>query len=101
MNKPFAYQKKSLAHALTTPEVFDCSDPGCVSADTEFLTPTGWKRIDQYKPGDQVAQFYPASREIEFVEPLAYVKKPCTEMIHVAPARGMSQRLSPEHRVLY
>jgi len=28
MNKPFAHQKKSLAHALTTPEVFDCSDPG-------------------------------------------------------------------------
>lgn len=26
--KPFAHQKKSLAHADTTPVVFDCSDPG-------------------------------------------------------------------------
>lgn len=97
----FAHQKKSLAHAKTTPVVYDCSDPGCVSADTEFLTPTGWKRIDQYAPGDRVAQFYPDEREVEFVEPLAYIKKPCAEMVHIAPARGTSQRLSPEHRVLY
>lgn len=101
MTKAFAHQLKSLKHDLTTNVVFDTSDPGCVSADTEFLTPTGWKRIDQYTPGDQVAQFYPDTREIEFVAPLAYVKKPCAEMIHIAPARGMSQQLSPEHRVLY
>lgn len=101
MTKAFAHQTKSLKHDLSTEVVFDTSDPGCVSADTEFLTPTGWKRIDHYAPGDQVAQFYPDTREIEFVAPLAYVKKPCTEMIHIAPARGTSQQLSPEHRVLY
>lgn len=28
MNKPFDHQKKSLAHADTSPIVFDCSDPG-------------------------------------------------------------------------
>lgn len=100
-NKPLAHQIKSIAHSQGTPIVFDCSDPGCVSADTEFLTPTGWKRIDQYEHGDLVAQFYPDSREIEFVAPSAYVKKPCDTMIHIEPVRGMSQRLSPEHRVLY
>lgn len=99
--KPFAHQLKSLKHNDKTDIVFDCSDPGCVSADTEFLTPLGWKRIDAYVPGDQVAQFHPDEREIEFVTPLAYIKKPCAEMIHIAPARGTSQRLSPEHRVLY
>lgn len=99
--KPFAHQLQSLKHNDKTDIVFDCSDPGCVSADTEFLTPTGWKRIDAYAPGDRVAQFHPDEREIEFVEPLAYVKKPCAELIHIAPARGTSQRLSPEHRVLY
>ena len=98
--KPFKHQLKSLSHDLTTPIVYDCSDPGCVSADTQFLTPTGWKRIDQYTRGDQVAQFHPADRTIEFVLPSAYVKKPCTTMIAIAPARGMSQRLSAEHRVL-
>lgn len=99
--KPFAHQAKSLKHADKSPIAFDCSDPGCVSADTEFLTPAGWKRIDAYTAGDRVAQFHPATREVEFVEPLAYIKKPCAEMIHIAPARGTSQRLSPEHRVLY
>ena len=86
---------------MRTPVVFDCSDPGCVSADTEFLTPTGWKRIDRYVHGDLVAQFHPDEREIEFVEPLQYVKKPCDTMIHISPARGTSQRLSPEHRILF
>ncbi len=101
MTKAFAHQLKSLKHDLATDIVFDTSDPGCVSADTEFLTSTGWKRIDQYAPGDHVAQFHADSREIEFVAPLAYIKKPCAEMVHIAPARGTSQRLSPEHRVLY
>ena len=80
--------------------VFDASDPGCVSADTEFLSPTGWVRIDKYTD-EKVAQFHPETREISFVEPLAYVRKPCNEMIAIAPSRGMSQRLSAEHRVLY
>ena len=81
--------------------MLDSSDPGCVSGDTEFLTPTGWKRIDQYVPGDMVAQFHPHVAEIEFVEPIAYVKEPCAEMIEIAPVRGTSQLLSPEHRVLW
>ena len=85
----------------TRPRVLDASDPGCVSCDTEFLTPTGWKRIDQYSPGDLVAQFHPYTAEIEFVEPIAYVKEPCSEMIEIAPVRGTSQLLSPEHRVLF
>ena len=99
--KPFKHQLISLKHDEKCATVLDLSDPGCVSADTEFLTPTGWKRIDSYTEGDLVAQFHPDSREIEFVAPLAYIKKPCTSMVAIAPARGMSQRLSGEHRVLY
>lgn len=99
--KPMAHQVVSLAHDKKSPLVFDMSDPGCVSADTEFLTPTGWKRIDQYRPGDLVAQFHPTERDIEFVKPIEYVKRPCKSMIAIAPARGTSQRLSHEHRVLY
>ena len=85
----------------TRPRVLDASDPGCVSCDTEYLTPTGWKRIDQYTPGDLVAQFHPHAAEIEFVEPITYVKEPCGEMVEIAPVRGTSQLLSKEHRVLW
>lgn len=98
---PMKHQSMTLARMAKSPIIFDMSDPGCVSADTEFLSATGWKRIDQYKPGDLVGQFYPDSREVELVEPLQYVKRPCARMIAIAPARGMSQRLSHEHRVLY
>ena len=101
-NKPlFAHQKESVSLLKKSKIIFDTSDPGCVSADTEFLTPRGWKRIDQYVKGDKVAQFHPGTRMIEFVEPLQYVKRPCPRMIAIAPVRGTSQRLSHEHRVLY
>lgn len=76
-------------------------EPGCVSADTEFLTPIGWKRIDQWEPGDKVAQFEPDTREVSFVEPIDYIVRDCDRMIAIAPSRGTSQRLSHEHRVLY
>lgn len=98
---PMKHQKVSIDFLAKNEKVFDMSDPGCVSADTEFLTPTGWKRIDKYVKGDLVAQFHPKTREIEFVAPLDYIKRPCTKMIAIAPTRGMSQRLSHEHRILF
>lgn len=98
---PWKHQVQTRKLLDQQPRVLDLSDPGCVSAETEFLTPIGWKRIDQYKQGDQVAQFLPDSCEIEFVEPTEYVKRPCSTMIAISPARGTSQRLSHEHRVLY
>lgn len=101
LTKPFKHQEKSLKHDASTDIVFDTSDAGCVSADTEFLTASGWKRIDQYTEGDLVGQFHPETREVELVRPTGYVKKPCAEMIAISPVRGMSQRLSAEHRVLY
>ena len=86
---------------IGTEGAFDNSGCGCVSADTEYLTPTGWKRIDKYVEGDLVAQFHPETRAIEFVTPLEYIKKPCSEMLAIEPRQGTNQRLSFEHRVLY
>ena len=103
-NKPpplFKHQKQTKVKLKAQPRFFDQSEPGCVSADTEFLTPTGWKRIDKYVYGDKVAQFQPNTRHIEFIEPIKYIKIPCKQMIAIAPTRGTSQRLSAEHRVLY
>lgn len=77
------------------------SDPGCVSADTEYLTPTGWKRIDNYTEGDLVAEFHPKTKTAKFVEPTAYIKRPCKQMFNIKPARGTNQMLSSEHRVLF
>jgi hypothetical protein len=95
---PFDHQRV-MADALTTHmKIFNLSEMGCVSGDTEYLTPYGWKRIDQYI-GGQVAQYLPETGEIEFVT-AEYVKLPCDNMIRFKTTRGVDQLLSPEHRVL-
>lgn len=97
---PFDHQVTT-AEFLTLNQRGIClNDMGCVDATTEYLSPTGWVRIDQYS-GGQVAQYVPETGAVEFVEPTEYVKKPCPEMIRFKTSRGVDQLLSPEHRVLY
>lgn len=97
--KLWAHQLTTLAIMMNNTRTFDASDPGCVSADTEYLSPTGWKRIDQYEEG-LVGQYHPSTRELEFVKPNAYIKRPCKTMVYIEPTRNTSQALSPEHRML-
>jgi superfamily II DNA or RNA helicase len=76
-------------------------DPGCVDGQTEFLTPTGWRRIDAYQPGALVGQWHPESKRVEFVVPERYVTQDCDEavMISSRSGRGTVQVLSPNHAV--
>lgn len=83
------------------PRAFVLNAMRCVDAETEFLTPTGWKRIDQYTQGDLVAQWNKDTDQAEFVQPLEYIKTPCTEMIHFKTSKGVDQMLTPEHRMVY
>ena len=39
---------------------------GCLSGDTEFLTPNGWKFISEFSKGDKVAQYHLDSSRIFF-----------------------------------
>lgn len=75
------------------------SSSGCVDADTEFLTPYGWKKISEYREGDLVAQ-YMEDGTMEFVEPLQYYKIPCDNMTRVLN-KSVDQVLSDEHQVAY
>ena len=73
---------------------------GCVSGDTEYLTPTGWQRIDSYDGGD-VAQWH-EDGDLEFVKPARYIDEPCEEMIWFRNKTRASMKLTPDHRmVLY
>lgn len=72
---------------------------GCLSCDTEFLTPTGWIPISQYEKGDQVAEWCPGSGVITFREPKSYIDLPCDEMWWFRNDHNMSMFLSDEHRV--
>lgn len=72
---------------------------GCVDADTEYLSPTGWKKISEYD-GGKVAQYH-ENGYIEFVDPEEYVVKPCEWFYEIRNKYGVSQVLSPEHNVYY
>lgn len=98
--KPFEHQRVSSEFFTLHNRCINLSDMGCVDASTEYLSPEGWVRIDQYA-GGHVAQYHPDTGAIEFVPPTQYVKKPCPEMIRFKTSRGVDQLLSPEHRVLY
>ena len=69
---------------------------GCVSGDTEFLSPTGWKRIDEWD-GEDIAQWSPDGY-LSWVKP-EYHRGPATEPLYRFHKDHMSMVLSGEHRV--
>lgn len=75
-------------------------DIGCVDCETEYLSPTGWKRIDQYAD-DPIMEYDPETGKAFFRQPKAYVKLPCNEFYRIKTKYGVDQKLSAEHRVLY
>lgn len=97
--QPYETQKLQANFMVLHPRCFNLSDMGCVDAETEYLSPTGWKRIDQYD-GGLVAQYHLDGRAT-FVEPSSYIVRPCSTMYRFKTARGVDQKLSAEHRVLY
>ena len=70
----------------------------CLSGDTEFLTPTGWKRIDNYQPGDLVAQWDHRDGTTTFVPPMAYIKQPSEGFLRF-DCGGLIMEITPNHRV--
>lgn len=75
------------------------SPSGCVDKDTEFLTPNGWKKISEYKPGDLICQWYPDGTT-EFIKPLKYIKKPAHIFYHIK-SKTFEMVISKDHRVPY
>lgn len=96
---PYQHQLKAFMLSRDREAFGYFMEMGCVSADTEYLSPTGWKRMDEYD-GGPVAQYHPENGTAEFVQPLEYVKKPCSEMYHFHHSRGLDQLVSEEHRML-
>ena len=73
---------------------------GCVSAETEFLTPEGWVRFSEYREGMSIGQYDPKTDILSFSEPLDYIKAPCQHLT-LMKGKGMEMALSDEHKVLY
>lgn len=75
-------------------------DIGCLDKDTEFLSPSGWKRISDWN-GEEVLQFSPISQEALFVPPLAFIKKEEPFFYHLKHRKGLDQMVCPNHRILF
>lgn len=75
-------------------------DIGCVDKETEFLSPDGWKRIDEWN-GEQVLQYNEHTGIANWVIPQAYIRKPATTFLHLKTKYGIDQMLSPDHRIFY
>lgn len=71
---------------------------GCVTGDTEYLSPTGWERISTYS-GGKVAQVHKGI--CTFVTPTDYICLPSTGWYTFKTKYGLSQVLSPDHRMLF
>ncbi len=98
-HKPMGHQVETAAFLTLNRRAFVFNDPGCVDSETEYLSPTGWRRIADYQ-GGQVAQYHPDTGRAEFVEPQEFIKLPCEHMVRIKTKYGLDQMLSPEHRVL-
>lgn len=74
-------------------------DIGCVDAETEYLSPNGWRRIDEYD-GGQVMQYHPGTGRADFVQPLNYIRRTQDTFLRFKTKYGVDQMLTPDHRVL-
>lgn len=72
---------------------------GCLSGDTEVLTPTGWIRIDCWS-GSPILVVHPTT-QVAHYEQAEYLKLPNTHgFYHIKSTRGLDQLVSEEHRLL-
>lgn len=97
--QPFKHQKATVEFLTLNRRAFVLSGMGCVDADTEYLSATGWRRIANYD-GGRVTQYDPETGGTRLVTPHEYIKLPCDEMYHLTTKYGVDQMLSAEHRVL-
>lgn len=75
-------------------------ETGCVDCDTEYFNGTEWKRIADYDQGEKVLQWH-TDGTADLAEPIEYIKKPCDWFYSFRTKNGLSQTLSPEHRIIY
>lgn len=83
----------------TGADIHEESIKGCLPAETEFLTPQGWKPISNYREGDLVGQW--ENGTLTFVTPEEYIRLPATELYRIYNDNNVDMVFSEEHRVPY
>lgn len=82
------------------------SAKACYSGDTELLTKQGWVDIrslysEQTMLGEgvEVAQYNPHTKDVSFVEPLAWIRNESSDLLEI-DSTYMNQCVTPDHRML-
>lgn len=70
----------------------------CVDNQTECLTDEGWIQISKYS-GQKIAQYNEAG-EIHFKHPIRFIKTKTDKFLEIK-ARGVSQKVTPDHTLVY
>ncbi len=70
----------------------------CVDAETECLTPQGWIKISDYD-GQRIAQ-YDKNGNIHFKRPVRFIQTDTDNFLEIK-ARGVSQKVTPDHTMVY
>ena len=76
------------------------SPPACVPGSTEFLTPNGWKRIDEYNSNDLVC-VWSQDGSTKFEEPIRYINETCNNEFINVKTSGINITVSENHRMPY
>ena len=74
-------------------------DIGCLDKDTEFLSPTGWKKISEYD-NEEIMMYDSVTGKAYFGLPNAYIKNPCDKFYHFHNSKNLDQMFSAEHHML-
>ena len=71
----------------------------CLAADTELLTPVGFKKIIDITTNDLILQYHPDGSN-SWVNPSRVIRKPTSE-VHRYVNRRWEQAVTPNHRMIY
>ena len=98
----FAYteeQRNAIWNILNNQVSILTGKAGCVDGETEFFSQNGWKKIKDFKWGDQVLQ-YNDDGTTNFVQPELYHKEPEEFLYSFSTKHGINQKLSKDHSVI-
>lgn len=95
------YERAMALHLAGDPEIKNARQ-FCFHPDTEALTPSGWKKIEDLTESDYVAAAIPEDGDIrlEWQRPTALSRRVADQGLVHLKTEGIDLRVTPEHRML-
>lgn len=94
-----AFLQKMRAHIGGSTQVYGGLDWGCHDEDTRILTPRGFQYFRDLTEEDEVAQWDPKTREMEFVLPKVRTIKDWDQPLLHFKGKGLDMMLTHTHRM--